>query len=319
MKKILLSIVSMLLVFILCGCQLSGEPIDKAEKTDEITTDVNTTDASDSKEELYRDHQNLSKTESDFDNNTMLRVSLSDLGLENVIIKGVEHISLGEKTGGTVYLLADDRYGGSTMPADHYLAITVNDKIIVKDTSARENQACYAGNIEVRDFDGDLDEEILLHELVGMTGGAGSYLSRVFDFKDGEIVEMFSSSHAENDYSVMDTGFSINLLEDHRFEIRNSITGYSETFQHEADNEEYYKWWYTDEGEIRNDCNIMADSFYEFFSVDIDGDYVYEIKCRQYVSLFSHSDFIGWAVTVLKYNNELSCFEIVEASFEPRK
>ena len=89
--------------------------------------------------------------------------------------------------------------------------------------------------------------------------------------------------------------------------------------QHEADNEEYYKWWYTDEGEIRNDCNIMADSFYEFFSVDIDGDYVYEIKCRQYVSLFSHSDFIGWAVTVLKYNNELSCFEIVEASFEPRK
>lgn len=319
MKKALLSIICILLLFVLCGCETFGTPVDKTYKPDETTTNVNTTEAADSQNDFYREHQDLTEMEAHFDENTMLRASLSDIGLENVIVKGAEFGKLDEDSFGTVYLLADDRYGGSTMPADHYLAIATNDKIIVKDISAWENQACYSGTIELRDFDGDLDDEILLQESLGGVGGAGSFLSRVFDFKNGEIVEIFSSLSGKI-HRVIDTGFSIELLENHQYEIQNSITGYCETFQDERENEEYYKkWWYTDEGELRKDLTIMVDSFCEFVPVDIDGDYVYEIKCRQYVSMIGHSDGIGWATTVLKYNNELGCFEIVEASFEPMK
>lgn len=320
MKKFLLFIICTLLFFALCGCdETSDTPVDKSDKPDEVTTEVNNTEESDTKDDFYREHQELVEEEVDFDDDTMLRVSLSDVGLENVIIKSVELGKIDEDSFGTVYLLADDRYGGSTMPADHYLAIAISDKIIVKDLSAWENQACYSGDIELRDFDGDSDNEILLQECLGGVGGAGSYVSRVFDFKNGEIVKMFSSLRSENDHRVIDTGFSIDLLENHRFEIRNTITGYSETFQDEREYEEYYKWWYTDEGKLRKDLNIMVDSFCEFVPVDIDGDHTYEIRCRQYVSLVGHSDGIGWAVTVLKYNNELSCFEIVEATFEHEK
>lgn len=319
MRNTLISIICILLLFVLCGCESSGTTANKIDKTDETTINENTTEASDSKNEFYREHQELTETEARFDYNTMLRVSLADVGLENIIIKGVDLGRVDEDSFGTVYLLADDRYGGSTMPADYYLAIATNDKIIVKDIAAWENQACYSGNIELRDFDGDLDEEILLQENLGGVGGAGSFLSRVFDFKNGEIVEIFSS-RSEKIHRVIDTGFSINLLEDHRFDIRNSITGYCETFQDERKDEEYYKkWWYTDEGELRKDLTIMVDSFCEFVPVDIDGDYIYEIKSRQFVSLIGHSDGIGWAITVLKYNNKLGCFEIVEASFEPMK
>ena len=290
--------------------------VDEIDRPNEITKDVNAAEVADSRDELYREHQELNDTEAYFDVNEMLRVSLTNVGLENVIVNEAEAGVLDKDSFGRVYLLADDRYGGSSMPADLYLAIVINDKIIVKDMSEWENQACYSGSIELCDFDGDFDNEIVLQETVGMSGGAGSYFSRVFDFKNGEIIEIFSSLDTEKEYGIIDTGFSIKLLEDKRFEVRNSITGYSEIFQDEGKSEDYYKWWYTDDGTPREDMTIMVDSFMVFAPVDIDGDWVYEIKCKQYVSLVGHSDMIGWANTVLKYNNELRCFEIVEANFE---
>lgn len=314
MRKFFSYIICLFLIFLLCGCEASDMPDDKPEET---SKEAGTTEVTDSSDELYREHQELTGTEADFDENEILRVSLLDVGLENVIIKSVCQGELDSDFFGTVCLLADDRYGGSSIPADHYLAIVSKDKLIVKDTSAWKDQACYSGYIELHDFDGDSDNEIVLQEIVGMTGGAGSYLSRVFDFKDGEIIEIFSSLDSEENYGNIDTGFSIKLLDNHRFEINNSITGYSETFQAKQKSEEYFKWWYTDKGELKKDTTIMVDSFAEFVPVDIDGDYVYEIKCKQYVSLIGHSDGIGWANTVLKYNIELECFEIVEASFEP--
>ena len=37
------------------------------------------------------------------------------------------------------------------------------------------------------------DKEIVLQETISMSGGAGQYLSRIFDYKNDEIVEIFSS------------------------------------------------------------------------------------------------------------------------------
>ena len=60
---------------------------------------------------------------------------------------------------------------------------------------------------------------------------------------------------------------------------------------------------------------ILVDSLYELLPIDIDKDGIYEIMGRQYVSLVGHSDGIGSATTVLKFNNEISEFVIIETSF----
>ncbi|MBR5473735.1 MAG: hypothetical protein IKU82_07090, partial [Clostridia bacterium] len=113
-----------------------------------------------------------------------------------------------------------------------------------------------------------------------------------------------------------DTGYSIEILKDRKFIINNINTGYSEMFVDKRGDDEYYKfWWYDENGEPTN-CEINVDSFYEFIPVDIDNDGIYEISCRQYVSLIGHSDGLGYVKTILKYNNETSQFEIIDTKFE---
>lgn len=85
------------------------------------------------------------------------------------------------------------------------------EKILAKDLSAWEDRSCYDGTFACVDLDGDADKEIVLQENIGMSGGAGQYLSRIFDFKDGEIIEIFS--FVENE-EIFDTGFSLTLLKD---------------------------------------------------------------------------------------------------------
>ena len=60
---------------------------------------------------------------------------------------------------------------------------------------------------------------------------------------------------------------------------------------------------------------ILVDSLYELLPIDIDKDGVYEIVGRQYVSLIGHSDGIGSATTVLKFDKDKSEFAIIETSF----
>ena len=69
----------------------------------------------------------------------------------------------------------------------------------------------YDGTFTCVDLDGDEDKEIVSQENIGMSGGAGQYLSRIFDFKDGEIIEIFS--FVENE-EIFDRGFSLTLLKD---------------------------------------------------------------------------------------------------------
>ncbi len=170
----------------------------------------------------------------------------------------------------------------------------------------------YDGDITLCDFDGDGDMEILLQETVGITGGYGTYLSRVFDFKNGELVELFSSEEETGD--LFDTGFSITILENKEFEIKNVFTNDSQVFHLGDRPEEYYGFWYNGDGTPRTQ-NIMVDSFYEFIPQDVDNDGVYEIKGRQYTSLIGHADGIGVANIVLKYNKEAAKFQVVDASF----
>ncbi|MBE6748857.1 MAG: hypothetical protein E7557_06460 [Ruminococcaceae bacterium] len=260
--------------------------------------------------ELYPDHQELLTDEFDF-NNSDMRISFEEAGLKNLFIRDVSaSVLVEEKLYGQVFLLGDDRFGSDRFVADHYLVLVTVDKVFVKDLGG----PAYSGKIELCDFDGDGDSEILLHETTSITGGAGGYYSAVFDFNDGEFIKLFASPESKH----FDTGFEIEILENNEFLIKNRFTQYSEAFVLNDRSEDYYKkWWYDENGVPINDRELWVDSFLKFKPVDIDNDGVYEIQTRQYTSLIGHSDFIGEAISILKYNNKVKAFEVIEAEFIP--
>ncbi len=261
----------------------------------------------------YREHQELSSSQVVFDSENMLRVSIPEVGLENVFIREASDVELiDKKVYGQVYLLADDRFGADCGLSTQYLAVMYGDKLFVEELSKKEDQGSCSGNIELCDINGDGDKEILLHECVGMTGGAGQYLSRIFDFVDNKTVEIFLSGNGLDNF---DTGYSITILKNNKFAISNKYTDYNEEFCLVDRTDEYYKNFWYDENGNPSELEILVDSFYEFHPVDTDEDGVYEIFCRQYVSLIGHSDGIGCAETVLKYNSTTSSFDIISTEF----
>ena len=250
-----------------------------------------------------------------FDTNGDIHISLPDVGLENVILCEASErgVWIERSVCGQVFLLGQYKNNDNVM-MDHFLVIVTEDKTFCKNLTAYEGQLNFAGNIELCDFDGDGDCEILLQQTVGMTSGAGSYLSRIFDYRDGEMLEILSSDSIFNKYSK-NMGFSCTLLKNKEIRIENEFTDYSETFSMSDRPDEYFKWWYNDDDSIAEQ-ELLIDSFYEFMPIDTDFDGVYEVFCRQYTSLIGHFDGIGCTKIVLKYNETAAEFEIIDASFE---
>lgn len=300
MKRIL-SVFLVVLLTIFVGCK----------STDNNSNVQSSTNNSANKEHLYREHQELIATETSFDYNNMMRISIPEVGLQNMFIADISsEEKLFDDIYGRVYLLSDDRYGGSCMPCDNYIAILINGKLIVKDIA---KLPAYFGDITLSDIDGDGDSEIILQETISITGGCGGYLSRVFDFKDSELIEMFSSIDENNNY--FDTGYSITVLKNKKFIIKNRFSGYSEEFTDQRKTDDYYDgFWYDINGNPGNQ-EIMVDSFYEFSPINIDNDESYEVLCKQYVSLIGHADGLGHAKTILKYNKNSKQFEIIDTEF----
>ncbi len=321
MKKVTGLIVVLLLIISLSACNKESMPNNETIKDSSTgtTTDSSAdadTPADEDTPKKVADHQEITASEAIFDAGTMMRVSIPEVGLENLFICDASSYTdkrLDGYTSGQVYLLGDERGRGRWM-MDHYLLIVINGKMIVKDLTAYDTHFNHGGSIELYDVDGDGDCEILLQQTVGMAGGAGSYLSRIFDYKDGQIIEMFTTDDIVEAYG-RNCGFSITLHEGHKFTIKNEISGYSETFLLEDRNEEYFNYWYDKNGQI-SQREIMVDSYFEFLPADVDGDGVYEIVCRQYTSLIFHNDGIGYAKTVLKYNADTADFEIISAGFD---
>ncbi len=310
MQKFGCVILALVLIFSFFAC--SG---DTTETTNYTEPDIN--ENLSSRDEFYRDHQELMSSESDFNADTMLRIDIPEVGLENVYIRQVsERMLLDTETIGAVYLIADDRYGGNRSTSDYYLLVTVNDKLYVKDLIPEEynSPASMDATLYFADLDGDKDKEILLQETKGMSGGAGQYLSRVYNFTDGEIKEIFTSHDDENRY--FNTGFDCMFLENHMLKIDNTITGYTTTFEVVRENEKYFTWWYDDDGDLK-DITLWVDSFNRFKPEDVDDDGISEIVCRQYTCLNGHADYVGSAMTVLKYNSDTKAFYVYDAWFEP--
>ncbi|MDE7365545.1 MAG: hypothetical protein K2N27_11850 [Ruminococcus sp.] len=190
-----------------------------------------------------------------------------------------------------------------------------NAFLVIEDNGEKYTQELYhslSDAVYTGDIDGDGDAEIIVNQLVGATGGAGSYYSYVFDYENGNITELFSS-HMDD---MFDTGFSSKLKDNSIVEFSNSFTGFSTEI-------DYYRNsnLFNDDGTViegKNDYDwAMFDSFREFKPEDIDGDGIYEMSCLQFTAMSSHSEYVGDAQSYLKYNSDNKQFEVVKADFIP--
>lgn len=311
--KLCCSVLVLLVVLSLFACTAgkSNTPTETSVSESTAPAESAAQNAVSSRDEFYREHQTLSKESAEFNSDFMMRIDLPEVGLENVYIRQVsERIWLSEDVVGQVYLIGDDRYGGAMSTSDYYLLVTTGDKMYVKDLVHPELSAgSMGGTLYFADLDGDKDEEIILRDLKGSFG-----LAKIYNYNDG-IEEMFSSY--DDDNNKFDTGFSCTILKDNMMRVENSFTGYSTTFEVKRENEEYFtQWWYDEEGNPK-DYNLEIDSISDFEPQDTDNDGVSEIVCIQSASLIGQSDYIGDAITVLKYNSEINEFYVSEAYFEP--
>ena len=201
------------------------------------------------------------------------------------------------------------RYSNSFMH-DSYLAVVLESEILFKDL---ENIS-YGDILYVCNIDGDSLDEIIVQQIVGMSGGAGSYSSRIFKVVGDEIQEIFNSVilNPSGGWSIFDTGFASEFLNEYKLKITNSITGYSTVIDI---SERYIDEFFDENGMGKRNVSIWCDSFMKFYPEDADGDGSFEIVCLQYVSLDSHPDYIGDAKSILKFNPQTQEFEVIQTEF----
>ncbi|MDE6519058.1 MAG: hypothetical protein K2K91_01160 [Ruminococcus sp.] len=188
--------------------------------------------------------------------------------------------------------------------------------LVVEDGEEKYTHELFKSHSDVMytgDIDGDGDDEIIVNQLVGVTGGVGSYYSYVFDYENGNITELFSS-HMDD---MFDTGFSSKLKDNYIVEFSNTFTGFSTEI-------DYYRNsnLFNDDGTVANGKNdsdhAMFDSFREFKPEDVDGDGICEILCLQFTAMNSHVEYVGDAQSYLKYNSDNKQFEVIKADFITR-
>lgn len=316
MKKLLATIFVIILLLSTVGCDSvvtnSTEPKAEPHSTIAETTEVTQPTT---KPEIL-DHLELKATELPLDSK-WYGEDLKKVGLERtskqIRTQGfITDKSRSDKDIRNVYLLRDfERYGNAVFH-DLFLAVEADTKVIFKDLTYNTIPGAYSENLYLNDIDGDSIEEIILHQCVGMSGGAGSYIARVFKIENDEIKEIFCSSN--NDAKkYWNTGFSGHPEDNYTFIIANNNTGYCEEYKVSTNRPDRHD----ESGNAVSHREIMVDSFNLFLPKDIDSDGICEIYCRQYTSDWGHADYIGDAISILKFNAEKQEFEVVDAWFEP--
>lgn len=243
----------------------------------------------------------------------MEEIGLSGCTLTSYYMGNIE--STEEKA--TVYLLRDDRY--NSMYHELYLAVETDDSLYFYDLaeSSQYYSGAYFEDLYLADLDGDGLDEIILNRCIAMTGGAGGYISQVFQFQKYTYFSEFFSN--ENNFGEIYTGFTSELKDGFKLEISNVFTGYKTVIDYK-DATKYHGVYWDKSGKVIRTQNydyLMYDSFREFYPEDVDGDGIDELVCLQYTSLYGHSDYIGNVKSVLKYNEKYKTFEVIDAEFIP--
>ena len=303
-----LVVILVVILFCLSGCFSSST---NPEKDIEEPTTTSQTKAV----EEEKGHQKLKKKtiKSPQLSLNWMSVDLPEAGLKNLTIQAVEYgrvVDSEHSVSGLlpVYIFSDyEIYASDSIYHDSYLAVATDNKILLEDLSLIVG--CYGETMYLQDVDGDGFDEIIIQQLVAMSGGAGGYFSRIFKVENEKIKEIFPLT----DDNRFDTGFTNFLKDGFLIEISNNFTGYKKTIDYSKDGSE--SPYFDKKGNVVEQGEISCDSFYEFIPKDVDNDGVYEIVCLQYVSLYGHSDHIGDAKSILKFNKKTQQFEVIKAEF----
>lgn len=171
----------------------------------------------------------------------------------------------------------------------------------------------YGSDIYLSDIDGDGSDELLINQLVAVTGGAGGYNSSVYKFENEELISIF-------EFPWQDIGYSSVLKDGFKLEISNRFTDYKKVLDF-SDTEQYKGVYFDESGKVSEEYKnincILIDSFKQFVPSDVDNDGICEISCLQYTSLYGHSDYIGDCKTILKYEKNTGEFVVADAEFIP--
>lgn len=238
-------------------------------------------------------------------------IDLPQARLKNVVVskKTRMNSAFDKKNEQFVYLL-NDCHTGCSQSFNSYLLVEVGLKALVYNLKT----SSYCDQLYACDVDGNKIDEIILHQALDFTGGAGQHISRIFKIQENELCEIFNSriDLLTKTEKTFDTGFRSEFLDGKKLKISNSITGYNCILDI---SERYISDFFDKNGKGIIPVSVECDSFYEFQPKDHDEDGIFEIDCLQYASLLTHGDGIGEARSVLKYNEKTREMEVIESSF----
>ena len=323
MKKLLATIFVIILLLSTVGCDSvvtnSTEPKTEPHSTVTETTEV----TQPTTEPEVLEHLELKISELPLDSK-WLSDDLEKVGLkrtkESARAKGfITEQSKSDKDIRTVLLFGDYERYGKGLYHDLFLAVQADTKVIYKDLTHNNIAGAYSEKFYLNDIDGNGIEEIIIHQCIGMTGGGGQYLARIFKVENEEIKEIFCNLTSNGNKHVRwKTGFVCEEKPDFQLEITNTFTGYTETIDLSTDKESYVRLGrYDDNGNVIKHTDISTDTFLTFIPKDIDNDGICEIYCEQYTSHLGHAQYIGHAISILKYNAYIQDFEVIDAWFDP--
>ena len=178
-----------------------------------------------------------------------------------------------------------------------------------------------SSSISTADIDGDRYDDILVHHMIGATGGAGAHETAVFRLCDGQLTKIFNYPNRTTD-TDFSTGFVLTLSDGYVHTIENSYTSFSCTFYRKIQWENPY---FDEQGNMteytieQNKTNWLGvDPYFSIFEpVDIDGDGTFEILTAQYTYLFGRADSVGSAYTILAWDKEKQVMVVKKAGFWP--
>lgn len=219
---------------------------------------------------------------------------------------GISKIKIAKTTEGsfgTACIFHED--DGGVYADEMYLAVYDGEKIICDGFGG----GAVGETLYANDIDGEEGDEIVFKVNTGGCGGAGSYICGVYKVKNDSLVSLYKPGDLEDTFtSVLTAPFGL--------QVKNTVTGKTYDLEFKDKKDRYSGVIYDDEGNPLPDAlTAWFDGFCEFAPKDVDSDGIYEIFCRQYVSLDCHADCIGFAEVTIKYNNLSEAFEVIDSSY----
>ncbi|PKM62084.1 MAG: hypothetical protein CVU97_06355 [Firmicutes bacterium HGW-Firmicutes-21] len=229
-----------------------------------------------------------------------LLVDLPQIQKENQRLYYVEWGKLTEESyGDSVLILSDSQYS-DIVQSNVYMVADIGGSFFMHELGTFDKMVLQAGNLALADIDGDGVDEIIVHFEVSGNGGT---ITRIYKVINGSII-LFS------DLDEFDTGFTSEYENDFKLLISNKYTEFTKLLDISG---LFIPDAFDENGRAVLDDNIYTDPFLSCEVKYSDQDGKYHLYCTQAVTL--EGGYIGEAYTVLRYNPDISGFEIINSEF----